>query len=61
MESTSTIEPRWYIVHTYSSQESRVKTNLDLRVANLDLKDKILEVVVPTEEEIEVKEGQRKR
>ena len=60
MESTSTIEPRWYIVNTYSSQESRVKTNLDLRVANLDLKDKILEVVVPTEEEIEVKEGQRK-
>ena len=60
MESTSTIEPRWYIVHTYSSQEARVKTNLDLRVANLDLKDKILEVVVPTEEEIEVKEGQRK-
>ena len=51
---------RWYIIHTYSSQEARVKKNLDLRVATMDVKDKILRVVVPTEEEMEIKDGLRK-
>ncbi len=51
---------RWYIVHTYSGQEDRVKKNLDQRVETMDVKDKIFEVVVPTEEEVEIKEGQRK-
>ena len=61
--TTSTTEetkPRWYIIHTYSSQEERVKKNLDLRVETMDVKDKIFKVVVPTEEEIEIKGGQRK-
>lgn len=53
-------EPRWYIVHTYSGQEERVKKNLEQRVATMDVKDKILQVVVPTQEEIEIKEGRRK-
>jgi transcriptional antiterminator NusG len=51
---------RWYIVHTYSGQEDRVKKNLDQRIETMDVKNKIFEVVVPTEEEVEIKEGQRK-
>ena len=54
------IEPRWYIIHTYSSQEERVKKNLELRVETMDVKDKIFRVVVPTEEEVEIRGGQRK-
>lgn len=58
--ATQDIEPRWYIIHTYSSQEERVKKNLELRVETMDAKDKILQVVIPTEEEVEIKEGRRK-
>ena len=54
------IESHWYIVHTYSGQEDRVKRNLELRIESMDVKDKIFRVVVPTEEEIEMKEGKRK-
>ena len=50
----------WYIVHTYSGQEDRVKRNLEMRIASMDAKEKIFQVVVPTEEEIEIKEGKRK-
>jgi transcriptional antiterminator NusG len=51
---------RWYIVHTYSGQEDRVRKNLQQRIETMDMKDKILEVVVPTEEEVEIKDGERK-
>jgi transcription termination/antitermination protein NusG len=51
--------PRWYIVHAYSGQEERVQRNLELRIETMDVSNKIFEVVVPTEEEIEIKEGQR--
>ena len=51
---------RWYIVHTYSGQEDRVQKNLEQRINTMDVKDKILKVVVPTEEEVEIKEGERK-
>ncbi len=51
---------RWYIVHTYSGQEERVKKNLEQRIATMDVRDKIFQVVIPTEEEIEIKEGKRK-
>ena len=54
------IVERWYIVHTYSSQEERVKKNLEQRIESMDARDKIFEVVIPTEEEIEIKEGRRK-
>ena len=53
-------EGRWYIIHTYSGQEERVQKNLEQRVASMDLQDKIFRVVVPTEEEIEIKEGKRR-
>ncbi|MDA1279288.1 MAG: transcription termination/antitermination protein NusG [Chloroflexi bacterium] len=51
---------RWYILHTYSGQEDRVQKNLEQRVSTMDVKDKILAVVVPTEEEVQIKEGERK-
>ena len=51
---------RWYIIHAYSGHEERVKKNLEQRIETLDIKDKILNVVVPTEDEIEIKSGVRK-
>lgn len=51
---------RWYVLHAYSGHENRVKANLEQRVANLDVGDKILEVFVPNEDEIEIQGGQRK-
>ena len=57
---TSSGKARWYILHTYSGQEERVKKNLDLRIQSLDMQDRIFQVVVPTEEEIVLKEGKRK-
>lgn len=52
--------PLWYIVHTYSGQEERVKKNLEQRVETLDVKDKIVQVVIPTEEEVEIRDGKRR-
>ena len=50
----------WYIVQTYSGYENKVKTNLDQRVKHMDMGGKIFQVVIPTEEEIEIREGQRR-
>lgn len=50
----------WYVIHTYSGYENKVKTNLEHRVATMDVQDKIFQVVIPTEEEIEIKDGQRR-
>lgn len=52
-------EKKWYVIHTYSGYEDRVKTNLQHRIESMDVKDKIFQVVVPTEEEIEIRSGQR--
>lgn len=49
----------WYVVHTYSGYENKVRQNLDHRVESMDLTDQIFEVVVPTQEEVEIKSGQR--
>src|SRR5262245_44784140 len=51
----------WYVVHTYSGMEKRVKANLENRVTSLNMEDFIHEVVVPTEDVWEVKNGQRKK
>ena len=51
---------RWYVVHTYSGYEDRVKRNLEQRIKFMDAVDRVAQVVVPTEEEIEVREGQRR-
>jgi len=50
----------WYVVHTYSGMEKRVKANLENRITSLNAEDSIFEVVVPTEEVAEIKNGQRK-
>jgi transcriptional antiterminator NusG len=50
----------WYVIHTYSGYENKVKTNLEHRVTSMDMADKIFRVVVPTEEEVEIKNGQRR-
>ena len=60
LSTAADTQPLWYIVHTYSGQEERVRTNLELRVETMDVKDKIFQVIVPTEQEIEIKDGQRK-
>ncbi|MGI6097573.1 MAG: transcription termination/antitermination protein NusG [Dethiobacteria bacterium] len=53
-------EKHWYVVHTYSGYENRVKTNLEKRVESMEMQDKIFRVIVPTEKKIEAKEGQKK-
>ena len=58
-DSDAETRARWYILHTYSGHEDRVKKNLDQRIETMDVKDKILNVVVPTEEVIEIKDGER--
>ncbi len=53
-------QKEWFVVHTYSGHEERVKKNLEQRMKVMDLGDEILEVVIPTEEEIEVRGGERR-
>jgi transcriptional antiterminator NusG len=50
----------WFVIHTYSGYEERVKKNLEQRVKSLDFGTEIRQVVIPTEDEIEVKNGQRR-
>ena len=57
--SIGTKDVRWYIIHTYSGQEERVQKNLEQRIQSLDMQDKIFQVVVPTENEIVLKDGKR--
>ena len=52
--------PRWYVVHTYSGYENKVKTDLEKTVKNRELDDFFFEIVVPMEEQIEIKDGKRK-
>lgn len=53
-------EAEWYIVHTYSGQEERVKKYLEMRIQSLDMQDRIFQVVIPTEEEVTIREGKRR-
>lgn len=53
-------EPRWYVVHTYSGYENKVKTDLEKTVKNRELEEYFFEIVVPMEEQIEIKEGKKK-
>ncbi|MEO7002293.1 MAG: transcription termination/antitermination protein NusG [Ktedonobacterales bacterium] len=50
----------WYAIHTYSGYENKVKTHLEARIISMGMKDYIYQVVVPTEDEIEIKNGQRR-
>jgi transcription termination/antitermination protein NusG len=50
----------WYVIHCYSGYENKVRHNLEQRVETMGMKDKIFDVVIPTQEEIEVREGKRR-
>ncbi|MBM4416764.1 MAG: transcription termination/antitermination protein NusG [Chloroflexi bacterium] len=50
----------WYVIHTYSGYENKVKTNLEHRIQTMDVGDRIFQVVIPMEGEVEVKDGQRR-
>ncbi|WP_339060647.1 transcription termination/antitermination protein NusG [Tepidibacillus marianensis] len=54
------MEKKWYVVHTYSGYENKVKTNLEKRVESMGMEDKIFRVLVPMEEEVETKDGKKK-
>ena len=63
-ESEQLVEPSdqrsWYVVHCYSGYENKVRHNLEQRIDTMGMKDKIFDVVIPTQEEIEVKDGKRR-
>lgn len=50
----------WYVIHCYSGYENKVRHNLEQRIETMDMKEKIFDVVIPTQEEIEVKDGKRR-
>jgi len=52
-------DSKWYVIHTYSGYEKKVKKNLEHRIDSMGMKDMIYQVVVPVENEIEIKNGQR--
>lgn len=54
------LTPRWYVVHTYSGYENKVKTDLEKTIKNRELEDFFFDIVVPMEEQIEIKDGKRK-
>ncbi|MCL5037469.1 MAG: transcription termination/antitermination protein NusG [Chloroflexi bacterium] len=51
---------QWYVIHTYSGYENKVRDNLVRRIESMGMKEKIFQVLVPTEEEIEFKDGKKK-
>ncbi len=50
----------WFVVHCYSGYENKVRHNLEQRIETMDMKDMIFDVIIPTQEEIEVKDGKRR-
>ena len=59
-QKNENLEPRWYVVHTYSGYENKVKTDLEKTVKNRELEDYFFEIIVPMEEQIEIKDGKKK-
>ena len=53
-------DKNWYVIHTYSGHEERVKKNLEQRIKFMDSGNEIFQVVIPTEDEIEIRSGQRR-
>lgn len=53
-------QPKWYVVHTYSGYENKVKKDLENTIKNRELEDYFFDIVVPMEEQIEIKDGKRK-
>lgn len=59
-DNDSTNTPHWYVIYTYSGYENKVKATLEKIVENRGIKDKISEIIIPMEEEIEIKDGKQK-
>ena len=53
-------EKHWFVIHTYSGHEERVKKNLEQRIRLMDSGDEVSQIIVPTEDEVEVRSGQRR-
>ena len=53
-------QKHWYVVHTYSGYEERVKKNLEQRIKSMDTAGEVFQIVIPTQDEMEVKDGQRR-
>ncbi len=51
---------KWYVIHTYSGYENKVKANLEKRVESMNMGDKIFRILVPMEDEVEIKDGKKK-
>ncbi|MEJ8778703.1 transcription termination/antitermination protein NusG [Pseudogracilibacillus sp. ICA-222130] len=54
------MEANWYVIHTYSGYENKVKMNLEKRVETMGMEDKIFRVIIPEQEETEIKDGKKK-
>ncbi len=54
------MESAWYVVHTYAGYENKVKANLEKRIESMDMGDRIFRIIVPTEDQIEMKNGEKK-
>ena len=54
------LEPKWYVIHTYSGYENKVKADLEQKVKNQEMEEYFFDIVVPMEEQIEIKDGKRK-
>ena len=50
----------WYVIHCYSGYENKVRHNLELRIETMGMKDRIFDIIVPTQEEIKIKDGKQK-
>jgi transcriptional antiterminator NusG len=59
-DTSGAVESKWYVIHSYSGYENKVKQNLEQRIASMNMQDQIFRVVVPTENEIEVRDGKRR-
>ncbi len=60
VEEPSEGQSAWYVIHCYSGYENKVRHNLEQRIETMGMKDKVFDVVVPTQEEIEVRDGKRR-
>lgn len=60
MQKETDVQKDWYVIHTYSGYENKVKANLERRVESMAMEDKIFRIMVPMEEELEVKDGKKR-
>lgn len=56
---TAVSSNKWYVIHTYSGYENKVKNNLERRIRTMDMQDKIFDIKIPTEDIMEIKSGKK--